>query len=198
MSTCLLIIGDGRDDVHERSWQSAKANLPRFDHNLVVDDRDHKLGFAGAIQHGWDQVLDTGAEWVFHLEADFIFREPVPIGAMIAILEGNPDIAQVALKRQPVNEEECAAGGIVECHPDDFEERKWAAWWITTHRRFFTTNPSLYSTRLCRMRWPQEPESEGLFTHKLLADPLLRFAFWGRKYDTPMVEHIGVRCGVGY
>lgn len=198
MSTCLLVIADGRYDVHERSWQSARENLPPFDYQVDVDDRAHELGFAGAIRQGWEQVLETGADWVFHLELDFIFRERVPTGAMIAILEGNPDIAQVALKRQPVNAEECAAGGIVDCHPDDFEERKWSAWTVTTHRRFWTTNPSLYSTRYCRMGWPQEPESEGKFTHKLLADPLLRFAFWGRKYAPPMVEHIGERVGVGY
>lgn len=198
MSTCLLVIGDGRDEVHERSWQSARENLPPFDHKVIVDDSDHSLGFAGAIRQGWEQVLETGAEWCFHLEADFTFNAPVPVDAMRDLLERRPRLAQIALKRQPVNAQECAAGGIVERHAQDFTEHSAGAVHWTEHRRFWTTNPSLYSTRYCRMGWPQEPESEGKFTHKLLADPLLRFAFWGRKYDPPMVEHIGERCGVGY
>jgi hypothetical protein len=69
----------------------------------------------------------------------------------------------------------------------------------TEHRRFFTTNPSVYRTSLCKLGWPQESESEGKFTHRLLADPLLRFAFWGRKFDPPLCEHIGtIRAGAGY
>lgn len=200
MTVCLLKIGDGRDDVHERSDESLRAALGdfRFDNVVVIDDRDHELGFAGAIAEGWRQVLNTGADYVWHAEMDFLYREPVDIPAMLEVLERHPSIAQIVLKRQPCNPDEEAAGGIVEQHPDDFEEREVAGHTLTVHRRFWSTNPSLYSTRYCRVGWPQESESEGKFTHKLLADPMLRFAFWGGKYDPPKVEHIGVRCGVGY
>lgn len=198
MSVCLLRIGDGRDDVHELSMASLLANLPPVERVVTVDDRGHELGFAGAIAQGWRQVLLTRCEWVFHAELDFLYNEPIPLRAMIELLEAESHLVQVALKRQPVNEEECAVGGIVEANPDDFRQRVEGGVIWTEHRRFFTTNPSVYFTRLCRHGWPQVPQSEGMFTRRLLEDPDARFAFWGGKYDPPMVEHIGVRCGTGY
>lgn len=196
----LLLIGDGRDEVHERSWASAKKNLPPiFEEPYVrINDADHKLGFAGAIQAGWDQVLELDLDFVLHLELDFLFRERVPIDRMVNVLERHPEIAQIVLKRQPCNAEEAVAGGIVEAHPDDFEEHYDGLNYWVTHRRYWSTNPGIYSTRYCRIGWPQARHSEGLFTHKLLADPMLHFAIWGRKFDPPRVEHIGERVGVGY
>lgn len=198
MSLCLVIISDGRDDVHQRALVSAADCIPfeLVDQIVTVDDREHQLGFAGAIRQAWDQVV---CDWVLHLEADFTFNAPVDVAGMIALLERQPQLAQVALKRQPWNADERAAGGIVEQHPDDYIERtdRLATW--TEHRRFFTTNPSIYPSRLIRLGWPQEPQSEGLFTHRLLRDPLLRFAFWGGKHDAPLVHHIGdTRAGTGY
>lgn len=195
---CLLRIGDGRDDCHERSWTSLREMLPQVDHIVTVDDRDHALGFSGAIQEGWRQVLATGAEWVFHAELDFIYREPIPLTGMVELLEAQPHLAQVILKRQPVNEEEIAAGGIVECHPDDFRQRVEGGVIWTENRRCFSTNPGVYSTKMCRHGWPQVPQSEGMFTHRLLEDPDVQFGIWGAKYDPPLVEHIGIRVGVGY
>lgn len=211
MSVALLVIRDGRDDYHERSLESAAEALSfvsveemhrafaRYGHWIVVDDSDHALGFGGAIREGWQRVLDSGACHVLHLEADFTFNAPVPLARMVALLDRRPHLAQLVLKRQAWNEAECAAGGIVECHPGDFTEcRDDGAVW-TEHRRFWSTNPAVYSSRFCRVGWPAGDQSEGMFTHKLLADPLLRFAFWGGKFDAPLVEHIGrERVGVGY
>jgi hypothetical protein len=199
MSVALLLISDGRDDYRDQTILSAKEHLPKLDHLIEVDDSEHRLGFAGAIQEGWERVTETDAEWVFHLEADFTFNAAVPVTDMIALLERHQHLAQVSLKRQAVNERERAAGGIVEADPDDFDEQSDEGFVWTEHRRYWTTNPSVYSTRWCRMRWPQEPESEGLFTHLLLRDPLLRFAIWGGKFEPPLVEHIGLaRAGNGY
>lgn len=198
MSVCWLAIGDGRDDYHEQSIASAKAMLPKPDHAVVIDDSDHRLGFAGAIQAGWDEVLATGAEWIVHLELDFIFHAPVPLDRMVAVLDRHPQLAQLALKRQPWNAEEAAAGGIVELHPDEYEQRTDHGDIWTEHRLFFSTNPSVYSTALCHYGWPQESESEGKFTHRLLEDPGVRFAFWGAKFDPPLVEHLGARSADGH
>ena len=69
---------------------------------------------------------------------------------------------------------------------------------VSRHRRFFTTNPSVYRASLCERGWPQEPHSEGVFTHRLLADGF-DFAFWGGRFDPPAVTHIGAeRTGRGY
>jgi hypothetical protein len=196
MTVCLLAISDGRHEYHHRSLRSALEHLPKFDQYVFVDDPDHALGYAGAIQRGWE-LVET--DHVAHAEADFVFLNTVPIRGMIELLERQPQLAQVVLKRQVWNDEERAAGGIVECHPDDFQERRDgnAVW--TEHRRFFSTNPSVYSSRLCEMGWPQEAHSEGVFTHRLLKDPHLRFAFWGSKFAPPLVQHIGeARTGGGY
>lgn len=199
MTVCLLRIGDGRDSYHEQSWASAVEMLPRVAHVVTVDDREHKLGFAGAVAEGWRQVRQTDATHVFHLELDFTFNQPVPLGAMIELLDAEPHLVQVALKRQPVNADEKRAGGIVELHPDDFHQRTANGVIWTEHRRFFTTNPCVYSVNLCRHGWPQVPQSEGVFTHRLLEDSDARFAFWGGKFDAPLVHHIGDdRAGTGY
>ena len=190
----LLLVDDGRFDYRERCLRSAAQLLPPLDVCIEVNDPDHELGFAGAIQAGWDAVLESGADYVFHLEADFTFNVHVPTARMIELLEAQPQLAQVALKRQPWNASERAAGGIVEQHPDDFTDH---GFW-TEHRRFFTTNPCVYRASLCERGWPQVPESEGIFTHQLRDDGL-SFAFWGGKFDAPTVTHIGRhRAGKGY
>ncbi len=199
MSVAFLLISDGRSDYRERTLASAKAMLPEPDHFIEVDDSDHKLGFGGAIQLGWQRVIDTGAEWVFHCEQDFTFNRPVPLERMVAVLKAHPYLAQICLKRQPVNEQEKLAGGIVECRPDEYVQKVEHGDIWTENRVCFSTNPSLYSAALCRQGWPQVEHSEGIFTHRLLEDPEVRFAFWGAKFDEPLVEHIGdIRTGMGY
>lgn len=198
MTIALVAIRDGRDQVHAEAVASLEqhVDLSGFDQRITIDDHDHQLGFAGAIQAAWQQV---DCDYVFHVELDFLFNERVDLDEMIDLLDRHPELAQVALKRQPWNPNEIAAGGIIEQHPDDYTERSdaYATW--TEHRRFFTTNPSVYPRRIVRVGWPQVPESEGIFTHTLLRDPHLRFAFWGAKHDPPRVHHIGqVRAGVGY
>lgn len=198
MTSCLLIVSDGRIDYLRQTLASAAKHLfhHRFDQFVFVNDEAHQLGFAGAIAEGWRQVR---TDWVFHLEEDFTFNVQVPVEEMIALLQRQPHLAQVSLKRQAWNERELAAGGIVEADPDDFADASddHAAW--TEHRRYWTTNPSVYSSRFCRLGWPQEEQSEGVFTHRLLEHPELRFAIWGEKHAPPLVHHIGdSRAGGGY
>lgn len=198
MNVCLLAIGDGRDDYHTRSWASLREMLPDVAHTVVIDDREHKLGFSGAIREGWRQVLETGASHVFHAELDFTYRQPIELEAMIDALRQRPRLAQVCLKRGPVNAEEIAAGGIVERFPERYREEMAAGRRITLHDVCFSTNPCVYSVEMCRRGWPQAKHSEGVFTHQLLADGF-EFAFWGGKFDAPRVHHIGdVRAGSGY
>lgn len=196
-SVVWLLIGDGRDSIHDRSLASAKDALPEPDRTVLVDDSDHRLGFAGAIAQGWRKVIETGAEWVVHLELDFTFNAPVALDQMLTVLQKNPYLVQMALKRQPVNEAEREAGGIVEMWPDEYEQRTVRGHVWTEHRLFFTTNPSVYPVALCHRGWPQVERSEEAFTNLLLPDPKMRFAFWGGKFDPPLVEHIGDRHAEG-
>jgi hypothetical protein len=197
VTVALLALSDGRHAYHAAAYESALEHLPSFDQYVFVRDPDHRLGYAGAIQYGWQQIE---TDYVFHLEADFTFNERVDLAGMTGLLDRQQHLAQVALKRQPWNPQEHAAGGIVELHPDDFHERTdgHATW--TEHRRFWTTNPCVYRADMCALGWPQLQHSEGVFTHYLLRrDPATRFAFWGGKHAAPKVHHIGEhRAGGGY
>lgn len=201
MTVCQLWISDGRDDYHEQSVESILRMIPPADHVVTVDDRDHRLGFTGAVYQAWTEALKTGADWVFHCELDFTYNEPVPIDRMIGVLERNPDLVQLSLKRQPVNAEEQAAGDIIAIAPDDYHQviDEYGDAWVQ-QRRFFTTNPSLYRMTLCERGWPQEKHSEGMFTGYYRRDhPEHWFGIWGKKWDPPRVTHIGhQRTGTGY
>lgn len=194
MSVCLIAISDGRS-CHAEALASAAGNLPAFDQVVHVDDADHSLGFAGAIQRAWDQVA---CDYIVHIEADFTFNARVPVHDMIDVLKDDRNLVQLVLKRQSWNADEIKAGGIVEEHPDDYTEVHNGDVIYTTHRRFFSTNPCVYATRWTCEGWPQVPGSEGIFTHRLLEDPDVRFGFWGGKFDEPLVHHIGQREGTGY
>lgn len=201
MRFAVLTIRDGRDDVHERSIESLQLHCPVPDEHVVVDDSEHDLGFAGAIAEGWRRVaaLDTDVDYVFHHEADFLFTQRVEIEAMARVLDAHPHLAQLVLKRQPWNDQERDAGGIVEMWPDEYVQRVHAGHLFTEHRLHWSTNPGLYPVGWCQQGWPQSAGSEQAWTERLVEAADVRFAYWGAKYDPPLVEHIGVeRTGRGY
>lgn len=232
MNIAVLIMTDGRDDVLDRTIQSARAHLggPIVRWMIYDDtgDGEHReelrrrypqvrlisagrrAGFGGAIRRAWTFIsLFSEADYVFHLEDDFVFNSPVDLRAMAGVLAACPHLAQMALRRQPWNDAERAAGGVVEQHPGSYIEISGGddghAW--LEHRRFFTTNPCLYRRELCAAGWPPGAESEGRFGLSLLehglpwgvAGPDVRFGFWGSRDSGEAVEHIGhQRAGVGY
>lgn len=221
----LIVLTNGREDYLDRTLGSAfEAIDGELKPRIMVDDSQNSfygrevdekwsgqfdvihhapksLGFCGAIQKAWDLVKDfEDVQYVFHLEEDFVFNHYVNLAKMISILDNYSHVAQVALLRQPWNDSERAAGGIVQQHPDSYEDcsdgqgNEWLE-----HRLFFTTNPSVYRRSLIDRGWPQVPYSEGIFTHQLIEDPDLRFAFYGPRNVGPAVLHIGdKRTGTKY
>jgi hypothetical protein len=217
----LLVVTDGRKDCIEQAIPSLQAQVRGpITYRVIHDDsgdpayRDwlrstylgfdvigapHRLGFTGAYANAWRHLARRPERVTFSTEDDFTFNRPVDLLAMAELLDWHPHLAQVALRRQAWNDQEKAAGGIVEQHPDDYTNRSDGDTHWLEHRRFFTTNPSLFRTALCKRGWPEVQHSEGIFTHELLLDPDLRFAFWGRRNDEPWVTHIGhERVGTGY
>lgn len=188
------VIHDDSGDRDYRRW--LLREFPDFE----VRSTPGRSGFGGAIRSAWSYFSTVpGLTYVFHLEDDFTFNRPVDLNAMRRILNARPYLVQLALRRQPWNDEERRAGGIVEQHPDDYEQQVdgFDVW--LEHRRFFTTNPSLYRRSLLDVGWPDTAQSEGMFTHKLLADPDARFGFWGSRTSGEWVHHIGSqRVGTGY
>jgi hypothetical protein len=147
-----------------------------------------------------EQVQRYGASHVWWHEDDFILTRDVDVSAMAGTLDAERDLVQLALRRQPWNDAERAAGGIVEQHPDQFYE----VWdrgrvWLE-HRRFFTTNPHLIRAEwLTETQWPEGPESEGRYSLSLFAGGRLRCGFWGARDSGEWCEHIGhERVGTGY
>lgn len=197
MSVCLVAIGDGRDEYHDRSWASLKEMVPDVDYTVSIDDRAHELGFAGAIRAGWRLALETDATHVIHAELDFVYLHPVPLASMVATLQTHPYLVQLALLRGPVNDAERAAGGVLEQHPDDYTRVETAKAVWREHRRHVTTNPAVWPRWVIERSWPQINNSEGHFGVRLFAeDPDRRAAYWGDRVD---IQHIGdIRAGTGY
>ena len=197
MSVCLLAIGDGRVEYHERSWASLTEMLPDVDYTVVIDDSAHELGFGGAVAEGWRQALDTPATHVFHAELDFIYPQPVDLEGMVTVLNYHPHLVQMALLRGPVHDVERRAGGVIEQHPEDYLTVTWHGQTWREHRRNVTTNPCVWPRWVVERGWPVRDESEGHFGIDLFAeDPARRAAYWGFGVN---VEHIGhIRSGTGY
>lgn len=218
MTLALLVIGDGRVEYLTETLASARANLPAFDHYFMVDDsadtaharhldarypeftithHTTKQGLAGAVQTGWQMVLDSDADYVFHLEEDWTFTRPVDIPAMQRIL-GLEYLAEITLKRgiEPGNAHEVIAGGFMEADPTPYTELHDSELgiWIE-HQHLFSLNPSLIPRRTLELGWPSGPlgtGNESGFTDRCL-DAGKSFAYIGAITDPPAVTHIGAR-----
>jgi hypothetical protein len=138
-------------------------------------------------------------DYVFWLEDDFVFERMLPLVDLAYCLDMEPHVAQMMLLRQPVSDEEVAAGGFLNIAPERFERRgSGAVAWIQ-HSAFWSTNPSLFARDLpARYPWPTEAAScEGEFTRRLLEErPETTFGIWGT--GEPWIRHAGDRVGVGY
>lgn len=226
----LLVMADGREDYLAQTIASARVSLmgPITERWLYAEGGDDAYrarlaeaypeftrigepgqlrGFTGSIQDAWRILTEqSAADYVFHLEQDFTFQRTVGLLSLVQVLEARPYLVQMALRRQPWNDEERAAGGIVEQHPDWYTEQRERGYRWLEQRAFFTTNPSLYRRTLCSTGFHDGPESEGMFGHQLMRDGTpevagehVRFGYWGARTEGPRVEHIGhVRAGHGY
>ena len=159
-----------------------------------------RRGFGGAIQNAWAWLRAQAPEpYVFHLEDDFLIQRDVHLDRMAEVLRWQTHLHQLALLRGPVNKAERDAGGVIEQHPDDYRlglQVGVGGW--REHRRFWTTNPSLYRSTLMRRGWPDGADSEGHFGLELFAeDPQAHAAFWGT--EGVWCDHVGhQRVGTGY
>lgn len=200
-----MVITDGRWDYLEQTLDSAQRMLKcDWSQLLLVDDSgltDHptvaefdvvrnpvRKGLAGAIQTGWDH-LDFDTDYVFHLEDDFTFPDPVDVPEMVALLQRDPKLAQVALLRQPWSPEEQRAGGIFQANPDRFTQAES----VVLQTNLFTFNPCVYPMGLTTYG----AGIEQTVTDKLLADGY-HFGYLGQIDDPPRCTHIGHKRSAGY
>lgn len=220
MTMTLCVMTDGRRDCLARSMASMYHLKGPITTKVIHDDSGStgfrhwldatypmwqihstpaRSGFAGAYRNAWHLLTGT-CDFLFQTEDDFVFTRDVDLTAMAAVLtDHEPRLAQLALRRQPWNDDEKAAGGYVEQAPDDYPEHRDAHGEWLEHRKFFTTNPSLIPAWVLRRPWPTGPNSEGRFGLSLFTDPAIRAGLWGSKASGEWVEHIGTeRVGHGY
>lgn len=188
-----LIINDCEDEVFKKSV----GYLSEF-YGLKPIHHEKKRGFAGSYDTAFKNV-SRETNFVFFSEDDFTFNEEIEIGRMIFILNYNRNLVQCCLKRQPWNEQEKEAGGIIEQLPELYDERSVADVKWTEHRLFYSTNPNLTPFWVIEKGWPLLPKSEEEFSKKLFSNPNLRSCFYGGKFESPTVTHIGFnRSGFNY
>lgn len=169
-------------------------------HNFVILAEKERQGFGGAIRKTWQWLreFDTN-EYILWLEDDFVISNPIDLLEMVGVLDARPDIAQLVLMRQPWSMAEKAAGGIMEQNPGEFTHESVGAHTVVTHRKFFSTNPSLFRRSLIMdWDWPEGHSSEGKFSIDLFAsDPDIRSGYWAAGHQK--CTHIGEqRIGNGY
>lgn len=198
------LIYDDSGDPENLAW--LRSMFPLFE---VWQHPEGRQGFGGAIREAWRRLAEVAdIDYVFHLEDDFTITRPVDLWQLAGVLDENPHLIQLALRRQPWNEAERAAGGIVEQHPDDWHERELVgpagvrSVWLES-RRNFTTNPCLYRRDLLDLHpWPSGEHSEGRYGIGILeqlAGDVRPFGYWGARSSGVWCEHTGhTRAGTGY
>lgn len=218
MTVALILVTDGRSDCLVRTTHALQEHLiGTLDYSLIIDDSGdtryaqwldslypsfqivhHVLrrGFAGAVISAWENI--PPCDFALTCEDDMVLREDVRISDMVTILEGNPSLAQVVLKRQAWNSDEVAAGGIIEQHPDEYTDMETYGVKWCKHSRFYSTNVNLQPYHVTRLGWPNVEHSEGIFGAKV-KEYGYSFGFLGHKLEAPRVEHIGTqRVGTYY
>lgn len=189
------------DDSGDRQYASYLEDLlpSAFPEGVTLLSHPKRLGFCQSVQDGWGYAARPGVDWAYWLEDDFVHTRCVNLEELAFVLEREPQLAQMALYRDPVNAEERRVGGYMNLYPEDYARRGEAQpWWETT--RCFTTNPSLFRRELAeKYAFPGHLKfCEGEFGFQLRAEREgTTFGIWGE--GQPWVEHIGaVRVGKGY
>lgn len=218
MTFALVVSTDGRKECLEQSMKSIEYYLPPVDHKIIVNDsgdpeysawldksfpdftcihHSERLGLAGATRSAFQAAIDTGADYYFRMEDDFILQETVDLQTMGSLLSHFIDLAQIAFKRQPVNEVERQAGGFIETDPG----RYWEANGLVQHQVCFTFNPSLIPRRVAQLCLDQPGDGlERGFTDTLVGHTQRPYSFgiFGTIDDPPRVIHIGETRSQGW
>jgi hypothetical protein len=224
MSVAVLVITDGRDAYLEQAVDSVVNLSGNITEWWMFDDTGDesyraslaarypawrhinggpRLGASGAVRKAWEILNDqSSATYIFHLEQDFVITRVVPLDDLAGLLYDYPHIAQVVLRRNPVNPLEQAAGGVVEQHPGWYVDRidPFGRRWLE-HSAYWSNNPCLYRTSILDLGWPEHiagQYGESTFTFLLREHGMVdadgdqvRFAYWGPRDTGVWVEHIG-------
>jgi hypothetical protein len=213
----LVVITDGRRDCLKRSVASMREQIrPWPERRFIVDDsgdegyglmldetfpdfdvahHGERRGFCGTVRSAWEVGLASGAHFIFHAEDDFTYSEPVDLEGLAVILDVNPHLAQIALKRQPVNQDERNAGDFMAAWPPETWTQRDG---FIEHKLTFTTNPSLIPRRVIEPLLSTDIDfAETIITGQLLARGY-KLGYLGEVADPPRVQHIGDQRTAGW
>lgn len=192
--------------IYDGPWEEAIEATHVMRGDGIIHCGDRQEGFCATVRRGWSAAASSGPEYVFWLEHDFVFTQPVDLRELAQVLDMEPWLAQMSLLRQPTSPEEVEAGGVIQRHggssflayvaPVEKEfERVMRAW--LKHSIYFTTNPSLMRRQfMVDNPWPDKAtECEGYFGIDL-RERGYEFGIWGA--GETWVRHIGARTGHGY
>jgi len=147
-------------------------------------------GYTGARRRLWTYLAKRAVgEFIFATEDDFTYDRDVDLAPLMATLEAEPTLRQIALLRGPYYPRELEAGGVLATLKTPHELVNHRPHPFVVHRDHFTANPSLFRRSLTETPWPSGMSSERLFGDAVLRDPDARFAYWGS--GEAWVSHIG-------
>lgn len=211
----LVALTTGERDTLAPAITSAEENLqgPIGRRLLCVDALAHRVAALAKLYPGWDVVqanggsysktmglatsyaIGSGQPWIFWLEDDFTFNQPVGLTEMQALMDREPQLAQLALLRQAWFPHEIDAGGVFAAKPDAYTQREG----FVEHQDHWTQNPMLMRRSvLASATWPRGASSEKHFGKEIYAMGLTS-GYVGALTDDPLVTHIGTdRAGTGY
>ena len=154
----------------------------------VVGGGNH--GYTAGMRRLWQYLAKRArGQFIFATEDDFLYDRDVDLEPMIATLQENPELRQLALLRGPYYPSEVEAGGVLETLKTTHELVNHREFPFVRHRDHWTANPSLFPKSVTDTEWPAGRSSERLFGDALLRDPGASFAYWGT--GEPWTRHIG-------
>ena len=189
-----ILIEDEADPIYHAVLRN---NFPQFDRQVHHETR---RGLGGAVQSAWTTALEYDVDFVLHMEGDFVLTETLPLSQMAQVLSEHQYLSQLVLKRppDPGNSVEVAAGGIIECAPDEYRECVDGDLVWCEHARIFSLNPCLIPRHAIENALDL---SDGFLEANLTTYFLgagYTFAFWGGKFDPPKCDHVGIQRSSNY
>lgn len=192
------VIVDDSGDVEYRTWLDSTFG----DRWTVVPNGEARLGYSAAMQKMRAVGIDSGADYILHVEDDFLLNDGLDVDDICGVLDDRRYLAQIALLRQPWYANEIRFGGVIPALEEQgqhfTEATNGVHHWIE-HRAVWTANPNVFSTQVASIPYPTCNYSEAAFMAMLREQTGYRCAYWGRLSDAPRVTHIGEqRVGIEY
>lgn len=194
---CIL---DDSGDAEYRGW--LKRTFEPLGWHISITGLGRQ-GYNAAMRRMREIGVASGADFILHVEDDFLLNRPVNLYAITSLMANNPrTFAQMAFIRQPWYQNEVEHGGVIQalqaqgCHFD--QKTDGTHHWLE-HRTVWTANPNLMPVDVARIPYPEGDWSESAFMRLLRETTSLHCAYYGRLSDDPMVTHIGeYKKGTGY